>query len=267
MGVPVAAGAGRQAGAARGIRRDRAAIEARLAPFEVEVVRVARSARDGVHGIDELPGLLPDADVVVLFLPLTDDTRGLVDADFLAAMRGRRAAGQRGSGRRGGHRRPGGRAARGSDPRPRSTSPSPSRYRSTARSGLRPDSYLPHVGGASSAMWPRAHGLVRDQLHRYAAWRAPGQRDDRAVRGRTRAVRRLRTWQAGSVTTTSQRCVRRPGSTTYLVLRHAEQRRRRLPEGPLPLPRREVPVVQREPARGAFTTASAAKPAAMSSTS
>jgi phosphoglycerate dehydrogenase-like enzyme len=27
----------------------------------------------------------------------------------------------------------------------------------------------PHVGGMSSAMWPRAHRLVRDQLHRYAA--------------------------------------------------------------------------------------------------
>ena len=27
----------------------------------------------------------------------------------------------------------------------------------------------PHVGGASSAMWPRAHRLVRDQLHRFAA--------------------------------------------------------------------------------------------------
>ena len=27
----------------------------------------------------------------------------------------------------------------------------------------------PHVGGASSAMWPRAHQLVRDQLHRFAA--------------------------------------------------------------------------------------------------
>jgi phosphoglycerate dehydrogenase-like enzyme len=26
----------------------------------------------------------------------------------------------------------------------------------------------PHVGGASSAMWPRAHRLVRDQLHRFA---------------------------------------------------------------------------------------------------
>ena len=27
----------------------------------------------------------------------------------------------------------------------------------------------PHVGGSSSAMWPRAHRLVRDQLARYAA--------------------------------------------------------------------------------------------------
>ena len=64
-----------------------AAIEARLLPFETEVVRVARRARDGVHAIDELPGLLPDADVVVLVVPLTDATRGLVDADFLAAMK------------------------------------------------------------------------------------------------------------------------------------------------------------------------------------
>ena len=27
----------------------------------------------------------------------------------------------------------------------------------------------PHVGGASSAMWPRAHRLVREQLERFAA--------------------------------------------------------------------------------------------------
>ena len=64
-----------------------AAVEARLAPFECSVVRVARSARDGVHAITELPALLPDADVVVLVLPLTDETRGLVDASFLASMK------------------------------------------------------------------------------------------------------------------------------------------------------------------------------------
>jgi phosphoglycerate dehydrogenase-like enzyme len=59
----------------------------RLAPFEVgSVTRVGTRAREGVHGVDELPGLLPEADVVVLLVPLTDATRGLVDADFLAAM-------------------------------------------------------------------------------------------------------------------------------------------------------------------------------------
>jgi phosphoglycerate dehydrogenase-like enzyme len=62
------------------------AVERRLAPFEVSVVRVARRARDGVHGVDELPSLVPYADVVVLVVPLTPATTGLVDARFLAAM-------------------------------------------------------------------------------------------------------------------------------------------------------------------------------------
>jgi len=61
-------------------------IVARLEPFGVDVVRVARTARDGVHGADELPALLPTADVVILAVPLGDATRGLVDAPFLAAM-------------------------------------------------------------------------------------------------------------------------------------------------------------------------------------
>jgi phosphoglycerate dehydrogenase-like enzyme len=63
-----------------------AAVAARLAPFEVSLTRVARTARDGVHGVEELPSLLPNADVVVLLLPLTEATTGLVDAKFLAAM-------------------------------------------------------------------------------------------------------------------------------------------------------------------------------------
>jgi phosphoglycerate dehydrogenase-like enzyme len=61
-------------------------IAARLAPFEVTVTRVARTARAGVHGVAELPKLLPDADIVVLIVPLTKETTGLVDAAFLAAM-------------------------------------------------------------------------------------------------------------------------------------------------------------------------------------
>ncbi len=64
-------------------------MRARLTPFEVEFLLVARSARpeQGVHGVDELPRLLPRADVVVLLVPLTEQTRGLVDERFLAAMR------------------------------------------------------------------------------------------------------------------------------------------------------------------------------------
>ncbi|MCW6008439.1 2-hydroxyacid dehydrogenase [Micromonospora sp. CPCC 205371] len=64
------------------------ALAARLAPFEVSLTRVARTARpaDGVHGVDELPALLPEADIVVVIVPLTDQTRGMIDAPFLAAM-------------------------------------------------------------------------------------------------------------------------------------------------------------------------------------
>ncbi len=63
------------------------ALERRLEGFEVDVVRVARTARGDVHGQDELPRLLPTADVVVLLVPATPATAGLVDADFLAAMK------------------------------------------------------------------------------------------------------------------------------------------------------------------------------------
>ncbi|MGW5432715.1 2-hydroxyacid dehydrogenase [Streptomyces sp. NPDC004059] len=69
-----------------------AAIEDRLAPFEVaRVARVARSkrttARGPVHPLTELPSLLPHADVVILSTPLTEQTRGLADAEFLARMK------------------------------------------------------------------------------------------------------------------------------------------------------------------------------------
>ncbi|MDR2566753.1 MAG: hypothetical protein LBC97_12015, partial [Bifidobacteriaceae bacterium] len=48
---------------------------------------VGRVERDGVHGIGQVFELLDQADAVVATLPLTDETRGLVDADFLAALR------------------------------------------------------------------------------------------------------------------------------------------------------------------------------------
>jgi phosphoglycerate dehydrogenase-like enzyme len=58
-----------------------------LEPFGSRVVGVASRARDDLHGIDELPALLPSADAVVVLAPLTDDTRGLIGAAELAAMR------------------------------------------------------------------------------------------------------------------------------------------------------------------------------------
>ena len=66
------------------------AIFDRFAPFEVEQTRVATSARDDerghIHSIDELPDLLPTAEVVVLITPLTERTDKLVDEQFLAAL-------------------------------------------------------------------------------------------------------------------------------------------------------------------------------------
>ncbi|MCT9091557.1 2-hydroxyacid dehydrogenase [Streptomyces sp. ASQP_92] len=69
-----------------------AAIEDRLAPFEcARVARVARSwrttERGDVHALTDLPELLPHADVVIVSTPLTEQTKGLVDAAFLARLK------------------------------------------------------------------------------------------------------------------------------------------------------------------------------------
>ena len=58
----------------------------RLRAFDAVPTMVAHTARGDVHGTDELPRLLPEADVVVLTVPLTPQTAGLVDAAFLARM-------------------------------------------------------------------------------------------------------------------------------------------------------------------------------------
>ncbi len=70
------------------------AVERRLAGWDVTISRVARTARpataDGapeVHGMEDLPALLPAADVVVILVPVTDATRNMVDARFLATMK------------------------------------------------------------------------------------------------------------------------------------------------------------------------------------
>ncbi|QEO14258.1 2-hydroxyacid dehydrogenase [Agromyces intestinalis] len=153
------------------------AIEARLEPFEVEVTRVASRARDDehgrIHGIDELPSLLPEAEIVIVGVPLTDATTGLVDAEFLAALpdgalvvniaRGRVAdtdaiLAEAASGRL--------RFALDvTDPEPL-----PEHH---PLFGLPNVLISPHVGGASTAMMPRMARLVRRQIDRLLAGEQP----------------------------------------------------------------------------------------------
>jgi phosphoglycerate dehydrogenase-like enzyme len=63
------------------------AVERRLAGWDVTIDRVARHARDGVHAMGELPELLPNADVVVILVPVTEETKQLVNAEFLKSMK------------------------------------------------------------------------------------------------------------------------------------------------------------------------------------
>lgn len=67
------------------------AIEARLLPFETTVVRVARTARSDergvIHGVESLPTLLGQVDIVVVAVPLTEATKHLIDDSFLSLMR------------------------------------------------------------------------------------------------------------------------------------------------------------------------------------
>lgn len=146
-----------------------AAVEARLAPFEVEVLRVARRARPGVAGEAELPALLPKADVVVLLVPLVPATRGLVDAAFLARLRDGallvNAA-------RGPVVDTGALLAKLATGRIRAaldvTDPEP--LPAGHPLWRAPNLLLtPHVAGATALWIPRARTLVYEQLARYAA--------------------------------------------------------------------------------------------------
>jgi phosphoglycerate dehydrogenase-like enzyme len=146
-----------------------AAVERRLLPFECDVVRVARSAREGVAGIEALADLLPLAHVVVLTVPLTDESRGMVDAAFLAGMRDgallvnvsrgpvvdtEALVGELRAGRLTA-------ALDVTDPEP-----PPPGHALWSLPGLL---LSPHVGGNTSAFLPRALRLVRAQLERFAA--------------------------------------------------------------------------------------------------
>jgi phosphoglycerate dehydrogenase-like enzyme len=59
----------------------------RLDACDARTTLVGSRARDGVHGIDEVPALLGEHDAVVVMVPLTPATTGMVDATFLSGMR------------------------------------------------------------------------------------------------------------------------------------------------------------------------------------
>ena len=62
------------------------ALEAMLVTFASVVTVFARTARDHVQPIADLARVLPQTDVLVVLMPLTDATRGLVGSEVLAAL-------------------------------------------------------------------------------------------------------------------------------------------------------------------------------------
>jgi phosphoglycerate dehydrogenase-like enzyme len=145
------------------------ALERRLSGFECEIIRVARRERDGVEPISRLPELLPRADVVVLLTPATAETRGMVDAKFLAQLKDGALLVN---------------VARGVVVDTDALLAELSTGRISAAVDVTEPEPLPaghplwsapnvlinpHRGGASTAFAPRVARLVRAQLERYAA--------------------------------------------------------------------------------------------------
>ena len=64
-------------------------IERMLEPFHVDLIRVARTTRENpkVHAVSELDSVIPQAQVVVLILPSTAESRGLIGARQFALMK------------------------------------------------------------------------------------------------------------------------------------------------------------------------------------
>ena len=143
------------------------AIAHRLIPFGAEVTLVARSQRTGVVASSELPSLLPEADIVVLAVPLNMHTSGLVDDSFLSRMREGSLLVN---------------VARGGvvDTQALVRHAQQGRIRAaldvTDPEPLPPEHPLwripgvlisPHVGGNTSAFLPRARALVEQQISRW----------------------------------------------------------------------------------------------------
>ena len=159
--------------------------------------------------------------MVVLSTPLTEATRGLADADFLARMKDGALLVNVARGRRRGHRGAAGRTGDAAgctaaldvtDPEPL-----PAGHPLWHAPGVL---ISPHVGGTTSAFLPRAKRLLRAQLTRFAAASrcenvvltttaarrahrrlpaAPAHRRTRSAVARVRAGPRIRRWSSRRV--------------------------------------------------------------------
>jgi phosphoglycerate dehydrogenase-like enzyme len=153
------------------------AIEERLLPFEVILTRVARHARfderGEIYSIDSLDELLPAAEIVIVAVPLSEDTTGLVDEAFLSKMQDGALFVN---------------ISRG----PVADTDALLKHASSGRLRLAldvtdpeplPDGHplfaltnvliSPHVGGATSAAMPRMARLLREQINRLREGKEP----------------------------------------------------------------------------------------------
>jgi phosphoglycerate dehydrogenase-like enzyme len=140
-----------------------------LSGFDVTVTPFSKSGRDGSLTFDQFDRLLPAFDVIILIVPLTDQTRHLMNAERLAAMKDGAALINVA---RGGvvdtealiRELNSGRITAGLDV----TDPEPlpdGHPLWSARNVI----ITPHVGGDSEAFTPRGRKLVEEQLARFAA--------------------------------------------------------------------------------------------------
>ena len=140
-----------------------------LSGFDVTVTPFSKSGRDGSLTFDHFDRLLPTFDVIILIVPLTDQTRHLMNAERLAAMKDGAALIN---------------VARGAVVDTEALIRELNSGRITAGLDVTdpeplPDGHplwsarnviiTPHVGGDSEAFTPRGRKLVEEQLARFAA--------------------------------------------------------------------------------------------------
>jgi len=148
-------------------------LKSMLAPFECKVTMFGQGAREGVEAISTAQASVGKFDCVVLLVPLTSDTRNLVDSAFLAAMKDGALLVN---------------VARGAVVNTEAlcaelktkrlfaaldvTDPEPLPKEHPLWE-LKNCTVVPHVGGDSTAFEPQAHAFLAEQFHRMAQGQQP----------------------------------------------------------------------------------------------